>query len=102
MLTLYDKDGREIIEESTKCGNSGCLGEPWCSAWGICSSLDSRKHAKVMEFSNLGQEDQYDYLFSELSQQEHSSQTCTSEHSHFTSTFTTNFQNQFSSSYSSS
>ncbi len=102
MLTLYYKDGREIIEESTKCGNSGCLGEPWCSAWGICSSLDSSKHAKVMEFSNLGQEDQYDYLFSELSQQEHSSQTCTSEHSHFTSTFTTNFQNQFNSSYSSS
>ncbi len=102
MLTLYDKDGREIIEESTKCGNTGCLGEPWCSAWGICSSLDSSKHAKVMEFSNLGQEDQYDNIFSELSQQEHSSQTCTSEHSHFTSTFTTNFQNQFSSLYSSS
>ncbi len=102
MLTLYDKDGWEITEESTKCSNSGCLGEPWCSAWGICSSLDSSKHAKVMEFSNLGQEDQYDYLFSELSQQEYSSQTCTSEHSHFTSTFTTNFQNQFSSSYSSS
>ncbi len=58
MLTLYYKDGREIIEESTRCGNSGCLGEPWCSAWGICSSLDSSKHAKVMEFSNLRQEDQ--------------------------------------------
>ncbi len=54
----------------------------------IVSSLDSGKRAKVVEFSNLGQEGQCGYLFSELNQQEHSSQTCTSEHSHFTSTFT--------------
>ena len=37
MLRLYGADNEEITDQPTQfCGNPACLGEPWCSAWGIC------------------------------------------------------------------
>ena len=58
MLQLYDSDGNSITEPGNFCGTPGCLGEPWCSAWGIC------------EDTGVGWEmDNYDELFEMLSQQ---------------------------------
>ena len=41
MLRLYDKNNVDITDERIYCGNSECLGEPWCSAWGICRAKQS-------------------------------------------------------------
>ena len=94
MLNLYDKEGREITNEPTKCDrdNSACLGEPWCSAWGICTALGSGERTSTTEFSDFGLEDKYDNLFCELSQQEDSSPTYTAEFAHFSSTVGTNYK----------
>ena len=44
MLRFFDKEGRDITEEFTStrqyCANPSCLGEPWCSAWGICQAQE--------------------------------------------------------------
>ena len=39
MLRFFDKNQNDITDEISKqyCSNPSCLGEPWCSAWGICS-----------------------------------------------------------------
>lgn len=45
MLKLFDKDGMEITATTEYCTSSSCLGEPWCSAWGICQqSADDLDH----------------------------------------------------------
>ena len=38
MLRLYGADNEEITydQPTQVCGNPACLGESWCSAWGIC------------------------------------------------------------------
>ena len=28
----------DITDEKENCSNPACLGEPWCSAWGICGA----------------------------------------------------------------
>ena len=48
MLRLFDKDNRDITNKcSVFCDNPACLGEPWCSAWGICqgTSLEPNESA---------------------------------------------------------
>ena len=52
MLNFYDKDKKEILfeDQRTFCKNPTCLGEPWCSAWGIC------KNTKTMEIDELFKE----------------------------------------------
>ena len=52
MLKFYDKDKKEILfeDQRTYCKNPTCLGEPWCSAWGIC------KKTKTMEIDELFKE----------------------------------------------
>ena len=107
MLKLYDKEGREITNKPAECvrDNPACLGEPWCSAWGICTALCSCETTSTTEFSNFGLEDKYN-LFCELSQQEDSSPTYTAEFPHFSSTvgatYKPTLQNHLSSSLQSS
>ena len=88
MLNLYDKEGREITNEPAKCvrDNPACLGEPWCSVWGICTALGSGETTSTTEFSDFGLEDKYDNLFCELSQQEDSNPTYSAEFPHFSFT----------------
>jgi len=52
MLKLYDKDGQDITDQPTNCfcDNLACLGEPWCSAWGICSVLDVEPEMHIIVF----------------------------------------------------
>ncbi len=43
MLKLYYSDGTEETNEYTEyCDCSSCLGEPWCSAGGICKEEGER------------------------------------------------------------
>ena len=64
MLNLNEKEGREITNEPAKCvrNNPACLGEPWCSAWGICAALGPGETSTV-KLSDFGLEDKYDNLF---------------------------------------
>ena len=69
MLRFYDCDNNDITEEfdcpTEFCTNPACLGEPWCSAWGIC---------RGETLPEMATED-LDELFLELSQQLDSSPT---------------------------
>lgn len=39
MLRLYNDKQEDIPNQPRQfCGNPACLGEPWCSAWGICAA----------------------------------------------------------------
>ena len=71
MLKFYDKDGEEVTFQSTQfCDNPACLGEPWCSSWGICKgSAEEAKQQPQQEISGSGLEQEYDSLILELSQQ---------------------------------
>ena len=82
MLRFYDKEKRDITDEldspSLFCGNPACLGEPWCSAWGICKdvAVEPKNSAAAMEEEEVsGVEQEYTSLFLELSQQLQSSST---------------------------
>ena len=82
MLRFYDKEKRDITDEldspSLFCGNPACLGEPWCSAWGICKdvAVEPKNSAAAMEEEEVsGVEQEYTSLFLELSQQLESSST---------------------------
>ena len=67
MLRLYDRDGKEITHDlNCYCKNPACLGEPWCSAWGICRAAPGLEQESTMEEAEL--ELEYDNLFLELSQ----------------------------------
>ncbi len=90
MLRLFDKDSNDITNNTTYCDNPVCLGEPWCSAWGICketalTAREPEQQAATMELqleANIGEiELDYDQLFSELSQQFEESSTNPATHS---------------------
>ena len=44
MLRFFDNDNNDITDELTNsrlyCHNPACLGEPWCSTWGICTATE--------------------------------------------------------------
>ena len=79
MLRFFDKEGRDITEEFTStrqyCANPGCLGEPWCSAWGIYQAQEPEQTVPEsastrMEVSGSGDMEQgIDHILLELSQQ---------------------------------
>jgi len=80
MLRLFDENCIDITDELDYCDNPSCLGEPWCSAWGICSEQEgssvatgpsgrSGTAAEASGESGLDQEVNIDALFTELSQQ---------------------------------
>lgn len=71
MITLLDKDGRDISNQRLYCSQPGCLGEPWCSAWGICKQQQEAS-GEISGGSGCYDEDnnKYDDLFLELSQQD--------------------------------
>ena len=58
MLRLFNGDSEVTDAPAVYCGNPSCLGEPWCSAWGVCfdTTMDSYEEAGL------------DSLFQELSQ----------------------------------
>ena len=60
MLSLFDKTGREISDQTQYFNNPTYLGEPWCSGWGI--SKEMYKAANEMSGSEM-EEEQYDELF---------------------------------------
>ncbi len=66
MLRFVDDKQRDITHlydcPSQFCENPSCLGEPWCSAWGVCAQEPSQTGTARME--NV-----LDDLFLELSQQ---------------------------------
>ena len=48
MLKLYHSDRTEVTNEYTQyCDCSSCLGEPWCSAWGICREVGELELTKM-------------------------------------------------------
>ena len=49
MLRLFDMNGRDITDELDYCSNPSCLGEPWCSAWGICKAQEPVEQAMELE-----------------------------------------------------
>ena len=51
MLKLLDKNGMDITDECQVCNVPGCLGEPWCSAWGIC--IESKKEQRTQKEQKL-------------------------------------------------
>lgn len=60
MLRLFDEQGRDITNQPSQfCDNPNCLGEPWCSAWGICRGE-----------KQTADDEEIDSLFFELSQRE--------------------------------
>ena len=39
-VRLFDSENRDITDQLEYCGNPSCLGEPWCSAFGICKAQE--------------------------------------------------------------
>ena len=37
VILLLNENGEDITNEQLYCVEPDCLGEPWCTAWGICS-----------------------------------------------------------------
>ena len=74
MLRLFDKHNRDITGETEYCEHPACLGEPWCSAWGICKTAQepqqraSTSQMQATPSGLLGEED-IDQLLHELGQQ---------------------------------
>ena len=69
MLRFFNENEEDITDELSatgRCGNPSCLGEPWCSAWGICASYQPQ-HREI-EGSGMEQEEYLDHLMLELSQ----------------------------------
>ena len=58
----------ELDSPSLFCGNPACLGEPWCSAWGICKdvAVEPKNSAATMEEVS-GVEQEYTIILLELS-----------------------------------
>lgn len=76
MLRLFDENNRDISNDLSYCDNPSCLGEPWCSAWGICSAQEGSSTdggsgiaAGLSGGSGLSLEQDIDALFTDLSQQ---------------------------------
>ena len=82
MLRIYDKNNVDITEEfhpgfGQYCQNPSCLGEPWCSAWGICAGTTAMEPQQtssvysVATSSELSKNDELDIegIFFELSKQ---------------------------------
>lgn len=40
MLRIFDNNNVDITDQRQYCYSPTCLGEPWCSAWGICASAN--------------------------------------------------------------
>ena len=72
MLRLYNSSGRDITDELNTefCANPACLGEPWCSAWGLCRTETLPNITGMATEPQLQDYEFYDdQLFTDLSQQ---------------------------------
>lgn len=68
MLRFYNSAQEDITDQPSQfCGNPECLGEPWCSAWGICQDTLTTETPK--EASSPSEHDGNSPLFVALSQQ---------------------------------
>ena len=88
MLRLYDSNHKDITGYREYCGNPSCLGEPWCSAWGICSAEQQeaelasgggsgnsqQQEASLTSPLSANMEEEIDQLILELSQQQQQQQ----------------------------
>ena len=45
-VRLFDSENRDITDQLEYCGNPSCLGEPWCSAFGIWNQLSRIRTGK--------------------------------------------------------
>ena len=73
MLRFYDREGYEIDLEqqlTTYCDNPTCLGEPWCSAWGLCNNKNMESSPISGTLLSEVPEIEYDEVFMSLCQQE--------------------------------
>ena len=84
MLRLFDRNGVDITNQTAYCDNPACLGEPWCTAWGICQASEAETATHIMQPQQqeeacgsglLKEEQEYDNIFMKLSQQMESSST---------------------------
>ena len=67
MLRLFDVNGRDMTDELDYCSNPSYLGEPWCSAWGICKAQEPVEQAMELETRHgLQSESSDDNIYSEL------------------------------------
>ena len=67
MLRLFDVNNQDITDELDYCSNPSCLGEPWCSVWGICKPQEPVEQAMELETRHgLQSESSDDNIYSEL------------------------------------
>ncbi len=68
MLRFYNSAHEDITNQPSQyCGSPACLGEPWCSAWGICKANLTMETPEEASFAS--EDDVYSPLFAALSQQ---------------------------------
>ena len=58
MLRLFDNNNVDITYQRQYCYSPTCLGEPWCSAWGICASANEPVNTAT---TNTGMEQEMSY-----------------------------------------
>ena len=80
MLRFCDKNNVDVTNKLQYCNNPSCLGEPWCSAWGICKDLalqpvmtaKEESYPVVQEAASYSDNDemeqQFDIVLLEMSQ----------------------------------
>ena len=52
MLRFFDANNVDNTDEREYYSNPSCLGEPWCSSWGICSEENDLAAGSHMEREN--------------------------------------------------
>ena len=62
MLRLFDENWVDVTDERQHCEDPSCLGEPWCSSWGICTTAQEPQQAALMEHQ---QDVEFDHILSQ-------------------------------------
>lgn len=73
MLRLFDANNVDITNQVARYGRPYCLGEPHCSAWGLCAAQEMAQELELNQaatmFANTEEEEEFDQLLLELSQE---------------------------------
>ena len=72
MLRFYDREGYKIDlkQQLTNRDNPTCIGEPWCSVWGLCNNNNMESSPISGTLLSEVPEIEYDEVFMSLCQQE--------------------------------